>query len=114
MNHTDAIYEFPSQLFAAHEAKTPTEYANEAYDRTPCGVWTAFVFADGTVEHSQSLKKNQDTLAYATRHFVGIRHGAIVEGSDAEFTAPDLLFPFSDEELAETWQLLEDLTDDAR
>jgi len=106
MKHTDVYYEFPSQLFSEHGAATPTEYAQEAYDRTECGVWTAFVLADGSTIPSANLTPHQDTIAYASRHFVGVLHGSIVEGSDAEFRADPLLFPFSDAELAECWQWL--------
>ena len=108
----DLTYEFPSQLFAEHGAKTPSEYAQEAYDRTQCGVSTAFLLANGDSIMSSDLTPAQDTAAYASRHFVGVQHGTVVEGSDAEFTADPCLFPFSDEELADAWQFLEERVDD--
>ncbi len=108
----DLTYEFPSQLFAEHGAKTPSEYAQEAYDRTTCGVSTAFLLANGDSIMSSDLTPVQDTAAYASRHFVGVQHGTVVEGSDAKFTADPCLFPFSDEELAGAWQFLEERVDD--
>ena len=107
MKHTNAEYEIISQLFGAHDAKTPTDYAKEAYDRTSCGVWTSFVLSDGEAIPSHDLDKTQDTVVWATGHVVGIKHGTIVEGSDAEFQADVLYFPFSDKELAGAWEYLE-------
>lgn len=104
-------YETVSQLFTEHGSKTPKEYASEAYDRTECGVWTSFVTKDDTIP-SADLTKQQDTPEWAARNIVGVLHGTIVEGSDAEFEADPLLFPFTDEQLADTWQYLEDLVSD--
>lgn len=113
MKHTNAYYEFPSQLFTAHDATTPLDYAREAYDRTECGVWTAFILRDGSSIPSADLESHQNTAAYASREFIGVRHGSIVGGSDADFTADDLLFPFSDEDLAEAWEYLENCVSNA-
>jgi len=104
-------YESVSQLFAEHGANTPTEYAREAYDRTECGVWTSFVTADETIP-SADLTPQQDTAEWAARHVVGVQHGTIVEGSDAEFEADPCMFPFSDEDLADAWQYCEDQVSD--
>lgn len=112
---TDAIYESAPALFRAHGAVTPKEYAREAYKRTECGVHTTFVHTDGGgINHLPSADMNwrHNTVEWAVRHVVGIIHGTIVEGSDAEHTAKPLLFPFSDEELARAWQECEDFVDD--
>jgi hypothetical protein len=103
-------YENPRQLFKEHGQETPAGYAQEAYDRTPCGVSTRFLLADGGSVMSFDLGPDEDTIFHATRHFVGVQHGAIVEGGPGEWMADPLLFPFSDEELAEAWQYLEDAT----
>jgi hypothetical protein len=111
MTHTDAYYEFPGQLFRAHDAKTPKEYAREAYKRTSCGVWTTFLTMDESIP-SADLTDYQNTIEWATRHCIGVKHGTIVEGSDAEFEADALLFPFEDKELSETWEYLEERVDE--
>jgi len=103
-------YETTCQLFAEHDSKTPTEYARQAYDRTDCGVWTSFITKGGTIP-SADLAKHQDTPEWAARNIVGVLHGTIVEGTDAEFEADPLLFPFGDEDLADAWQYLEGLVD---
>jgi len=104
-------YESTVALFNEHGAKTPTEYAREAYDRTQCGVWTTFITIDDEIP-SADLTPQQDTAAWDARHVVGVKHGTIVEGSDAEFEADTLLFPFSDEDLADAWQYCEDCVND--
>ena len=104
-------YEGAPGLFREHGVNTPTQYAREAYDRTECGVGTWFVTIGGEI-HSSDLTKQQDTAAWAARHVVGIKHGTIVEGSCAEYTGDALLFPFSDEDLADAWQACEDFSDE--
>lgn len=111
--HTTAVYQTPAQLFAAHDAKTPSAFAQEAYDRTPCGVSTTFIHANGGEVCGADLTPEQDTSEWATRYCVGVKFGAIVEGSDAEFDTSPLMFPFTDKELAEAWDYLEEQTDDA-
>ena len=112
MEYTEAIYEFPGQLFAAHDAETPSQYAREAYDRTECGVWTRFLLRDGAEIDASDLTPQQNKIEFAARHLVGVKHGTIVEGSNAGFVADVLYFPFSDKELADTWQYLEDKVDE--
>lgn len=111
------VYESTVRLFREHGAETPQQYAQEAYDRTACGVWTAFVLGCGDIKqageviHSSELNDRQNTAEWAARHIVGVVHGTIVEGSDAEFEADPLLFPFTDEELAQTWDYLNEQVD---
>jgi hypothetical protein len=107
------LYESTVRLFSEHDAETPTQFAREAYDRTECGVWTTFILADGEAIHSSDLTKQQDTPQWAARHVVGIKHGTIVEGSDAEFEADPLMFPFSDQELADAWDYLNEQAEQA-
>ncbi len=109
--NADLLYEGTPGLFREHGAKTPTEYAREAYDRTECGVWTTFITIDDEIPSSY-LTPQQDTAAWAARHVVGVKHGTIVEGSDANFTCDTLLFPFTDEQLADAWQACEDFAEE--
>ena len=107
MKHSSAAYDTPAQLFAEHGVTTPSGYAREAYDLTSCGVWTTYLLAEGSIP-SADLHPSQDTAEWAAKNIVGVKHGTIVEGSDAEFEADPLFFPFDDEELADAWQYLED------
>jgi hypothetical protein len=92
--------------------RTPTGYAKEAYDRTDCGVWTAFITRKGAEIPSADLKPRQDSAEWAARNIVGIRHGTTVEGSDAEISCAPLLFPFNDDELADVWRECEDFANE--
>jgi hypothetical protein len=75
-------------------------------------VWTSFLTKDEDTIPSTDLTPEQNTPAWAAGNIAGVLHGTIVEGSDAEFEADPLLFPFSDEDLADAWQYLEDQVSD--
>lgn len=109
MKHTDRTYTSFAELFDEHGCRTIQGYAREAYDRTDCGVWTMLVPKDddGLVHPDDA---NDMTVEQLDATFAGIKHGTIVEGLDAEFDADPLLFPFTDEELANAWQYLENET----
>ena len=87
------------------------------YDETSFGVNTTFLAAC-----SPTLKEiyYEDGGYPATRplpniwagHFcTGIRFGTIVEGSDAEFTATDLHFPLSLEDIQDAYDYLNELVE---
>lgn len=114
MKYTQDIYENSEELFNAHGgAKTPTEYAGEAYNRTPCGVGTLFVMEDGEEIDPHDMPQIRDNAQWANKYAVGIRHTTIVEGLDAEFKADILYFPFADKQLAESWEYLNEKVDEA-
>jgi hypothetical protein len=94
-------YQLPLDLLREFGCNRPSEYAHLVYKYNDCGPWTAFlILKNGELEaiSSDNLNEYQDTTEWAVRHLIGIRHGTIVEGSDATFVADDLIFPFSEEE----------------
>lgn len=94
-------------LLNEHGTTTPSGFAKEAYRRTPCGVSTTFLVPDDCDDSDEAIEADPDAI-------VGVVFGAIVEGSDAEFSTDPLRFPFTDKDLAEAWDYLEEMTDDAR
>ena len=101
---TDAVYQEPSELFAAHNAETPQQFATEAYTRTPIGVSTIFINLDGLDFYSVELTEAQNTARWADKHIDGVRFTACAQGSDVELNSKPLLFPFSDRDLAQAWE----------
>jgi hypothetical protein len=87
-----------SSLFRNFGVETPSQYARAMYKNTECGVWTVFITPNDKI-YAGDLTKYQDTKEFAARYIVGIQHGTIVEGSEAEFQTGPLLFPFKMEEL---------------
>lgn len=101
-----------NSLFRKFEVETPSQYARAMYKNTECGVWTVFVTPTEKI-CSGDLTKYQDTKEFAARYIVGILHGTIVEGSDAEFTGKPLLFPFDEDELQAEIYVLESDSEEA-
>ena len=103
---------------ARHYGATSLEDLGRSfYDETSFGVNTTFLAACSFALSQQEIYY-EDGGYPATRplpniwagHFcTGIRFGTIVEGSDAEFTATDLHFPISLDEIQEAYGYLNDL-----
>lgn len=87
-----------NSLFRNFGVETPSQYARAMYKNTECGAWTVFITPNEKI-CAGDLTKYQDTKEFAARYIIGIQHGTIVEGSDAEFQVKPLLFPFEMEEL---------------
>ena len=105
--YTQARYRTCGELFEAHGAETPVEFHRKVHDRTDCGASVAFIDGEGTEVSGDALSAKQNTIAYADRHWLGVRFHAIVEGSDAEFSSDALMFPFTDEAMVKVWDRLE-------
>lgn len=106
------MIEFITSLFGEFGVETPSEYAKAIYKNTECGAWTAFITPNGKI-YSGDLTKRQDTKEFAARNIIGILHGSIVEGSEAEFTGKPLVFPFEMQDLQNELDSLEELTSEA-
>ena len=105
--HSNAKFKNCSDLFSEHNTNTLSGYAREAYGRTKCGVETSFLLKDGSVVHSSDIVRCKDNIAWANENISGVKHSVIVGGSNAEVDSAYLVFPFTDKELAETWDYLE-------
>ena len=84
-----------------------------AYRRTECGVWTQFELKDNKSIMSSDLPEQHDTAEWADANIKGIKHGTIVEGSEATFSATAVMFPLTDAELEEVWEYLDAEVDHA-
>ena len=101
---------------ARHYGATSLEDLGRSfYDETSFGVSTAFlaaccpdkeeIYSDGGEYPATRPLPN----IWAGHYCTGIRFGAIVEGSEAEFTASDLHFPLSLDDIQEAYDYLRDL-----
>ena len=98
-------------------ARSLAELGRAFYDETSFGVNTNFLAAchptikeiyyeDGGYPATGPLPN-----IWAGHYCTGIRFGTIVEGSDAEFTASDLHFPLSLEDIQEAYDYLNELVE---
>ena len=114
---TKTTFRDVTDLARHYGAKSLAELGKAFYDETPFGVNTTFL----AVGHPSSKEIYYEDGGYpatkplpniwAGHYCTGIRFGTIVEGSEAEFTASDLLFPVSLEDIENTFDYLNDLVE---
>ena len=93
-------YEHIGSLMFEYGTSTLQKLGRGLYDDTDCGVNVAFITTKGELYEGDLTPKMDVT--WALRNIVGIRIGTIVEGSDAEYTADNLMFPFDVSELEDS------------
>ena len=98
------------ELCEHYGSVTPGHLGRAFYKGADCGPWTRFLAAFGTSTYYEDA---YDPGLKLFDECVGLQIGTIVEGSDAEFTADELLFPFTDDELGDALQSLNDLASDS-
>ena len=86
---------------------SPSSFGRAIYRWVDCGPWMDFLVEDGKTYYYSDEGTDE---AVTNDNCVGIPIGSIVEGSDAEIAAEVLEFPFTNEEL---WDLLDDINEQA-
>lgn len=102
------------ELSAFYSLETWRLLGTHLYRESNCGVSTTLLLKNDErlVMPSSTYFKAELKDPINPLDVIGIELGTIVEGSDAEFQADPLLFPFEISEITEAVQYLEELTDD--
>lgn len=83
------------------------QFGRSLYKNVSCGPWCRLVLENDDTIYYESEKANQKNIDGV----IALEIGSIVEGSDVEIDAERLVFPFTNEEL---WELVEHIDEQAK
>jgi hypothetical protein len=80
--------------------------SRRVYNDSECGIYFMVVTEEG------NFGNNEVIFSQIKDKVIGISMNSIIEGSNAEFSADDLMFPFSQQDFEDAVQFIEDIVDD--
>lgn len=106
-----------SELLEGEGYESPYYMGRSIYKYTDCGPWISFMtpgLVGGSFNRHSVYYEDRYAVGWGAHlwvpHCTGIKVGSIVEGSDAEVGPIELHFPFTNEQL---WDAVQEVNDEA-